>query len=215
VTSSPTPSNSSAPLTAARTAATACCVPRRDSAAHRRIVLHFLRCADGQSLAGIEHDDAARDLHDQFHVVLDHHHADAGIGDPGQQLREHGLVFARQAGGRFVQQQHIGIGGQRASDFHQAAIDVGQVGAGDIERAAIAAKSSRWRQRARTSPETKPRAEQAAQAAAAAGQRHVVGHREAAEQLRGLVRATPWRAMQAASPAGGVWPSVSWPALGR
>ena len=38
------------------------------------------------------------------------------------------LVLARQAGGGLVEQQHLGVGGQRARDLDQAPVDVRQVG---------------------------------------------------------------------------------------
>ncbi len=42
-------------------------------------------------------------------------------GDAAQQRGQPCLVLARQAGGGFVQQQHLRAGGQRAGDLHQAA----------------------------------------------------------------------------------------------
>jgi hypothetical protein len=46
-----------------------------------------------------------RDAHDEFHVVLDQQHADAGRGDALQQRGKLRLVFARQARRGLVEQQ--------------------------------------------------------------------------------------------------------------
>ena len=62
----------------------------------------------------------------EVHVVLDEQHRDVlrQVVDRGEQL---GALVARHAGGRLVEQQHLGLGRERERDFEQPLLAVGEL----------------------------------------------------------------------------------------
>ena len=68
--------------------------------------MHVARQARRDTHPRVDHHHLMRDAHHQRHVVLDQEHRDAGARNPFEQFGEARLVLARQAGGRFVKQQH-------------------------------------------------------------------------------------------------------------
>ena len=72
--------------------------------------------------------------------MLDEHDADAGVGNFAQQVAETRLVVVRQAGGGLVQQQHVGLGGERTRDLDQSPVDVRQIAGPRVRGAGVAAE---------------------------------------------------------------------------
>ena len=58
--------------------------------------------------------------------MLDEQHGDVlrQVGDGGEQL---GALLARHAGGRLVEQQHLGLGRERQRDLQQPLLAVGEL----------------------------------------------------------------------------------------
>src|SRR5215207_3264004 len=93
---------------------------------HVGVALHLLRCALGKRATAVEDEDAIGDLHDELHVVLDEHDGDAAVRDlPDEpvELRRLDGVAARR---RLVEEQHLGLGGERAGDLEALQRAVGQ-----------------------------------------------------------------------------------------
>jgi hypothetical protein len=84
--------------------------------AHASVGGDLLRRAFDQHAPAHQHDDAAREAEHQAHVVLDEEHRDVArqAGDGGENA---GAFFARHAGGRLVEQQHLRLGRERERDF--------------------------------------------------------------------------------------------------
>ena len=75
----------------------------------------------GDLVAEVEDDDAVADRGDQGDVVLDHQHRQAALASqPDHDVAEVARLRVAEAGGRFVQQQHGGSGGDGAGDGDQA-----------------------------------------------------------------------------------------------
>ena len=88
---------------------------------HGRVAGDLARRAAGDLAALVEHHDAARQRHDDLHDVLDDHERDAAAMDVAHQLDRLLHLGRRQAGHRLVEQQHLGLGGQRAGDLQPLA----------------------------------------------------------------------------------------------
>ncbi len=67
----------------------------------------------GQFDAEIHHDDAIDQTHDEIHVVLDEKNGQPLAAQRAQESGERGLFQMAQAGGRFVEDDQEGGGGER------------------------------------------------------------------------------------------------------
>ena len=85
--------------------------------------------AVGDQAALVQHGDAVGQSEHAVDVVLDQQHG-VGVGELADQCADHLAVGFGEAGERFVEQQQLGVGGQRDGDFQQAALAVAEVGAG-------------------------------------------------------------------------------------
>src|ERR1700733_1505939 len=65
---------------------------------------------------------------DQGHVVIDKQNCEAVGGDSVEQVVERFLLTQVEACRRFVEQQHRGIGGERASNLDQALMAIAEAG---------------------------------------------------------------------------------------
>ena len=91
-----------------------------------RIGPDFLGGAVGDFHAVIQDHQFVADAHDEFHVVLDEDHRHAPRQDGVDEVDE-GLGFLGvHAGGRLVEEQELGTGGQGPGDFQPALVAVGQ-----------------------------------------------------------------------------------------
>jgi hypothetical protein len=72
----------------------------------------------------MQHGDAVRDRHHHAHVVLDDDERDRGRETP-QELRGLARLLRRHAGGGLVEQQELGLRGERHGDLDEAPIAVG------------------------------------------------------------------------------------------
>jgi hypothetical protein len=90
-------------------------------------VVEQLRCGPVECQAPhLEHERAVRILERRAHVLLDHQHRRAGVGERAQQ-RHHVLdELGRQADGGLVDQQHARPQEQRAADFELLLLAAGQ-----------------------------------------------------------------------------------------
>ena len=81
----------------------------------------------GDLAAELEHHDPVGDAHHQPHVVLDQQHRVAVVADLADQVHQRGLLARVEPGGRLVEAQQLGLGGQRAGDLQPPLVAVGQV----------------------------------------------------------------------------------------
>ena len=88
---------------------------------HRRVAGDLARRAAGDLAALVEHHDAAGQRDDHLHDVLDDHDGDAAAMDAPHQLDRLAHLGRRQAGHRLVEQQRLGLGGERAGDLQPLA----------------------------------------------------------------------------------------------
>src|SRR3984885_11372735 len=65
---------------------------------------------------------------DQGHVVIDKQNCEALGDDSSKQAMERFLLAQVEACRRFVEQQHRGIGGERASNLNQALMAIAEAG---------------------------------------------------------------------------------------
>ena len=80
----------------------------------------------GDLPAEIQHRDGVRGVHHQLHVVLDQQHRGAALGD-GADRRRQALGFVRRQSRRgLVEQQQPGLRGERASDFQEPLLAIGE-----------------------------------------------------------------------------------------
>ncbi|KAI1697406.1 hypothetical protein Ddc_19716 [Ditylenchus destructor] len=98
------------------------------------VALHVRGRALGDLLAVIEHRHPVAQAHYQRHVVLDQQDGPAVVADAVDQLAQHDLLGRVHAGGRLVQRQQLGVGGQGAGDFQAALVAVGQRARGPAAR---------------------------------------------------------------------------------
>src|SRR5687767_1054229 len=142
---------------------------------HLRVRLHLARRAFEQRHAVVHDEHALGDVHDEVHVVLDHHHRDASLVDgfePFQKKVDFGAVQPRR---RLVQHEKLRPRGERARDLEHALLAVGKR-AGPVARAIGQAHERKQLERL------------AAEASDAAGQealpqRHVLMDMEAGEHV--------------------------------
>ena len=78
-----------------------------------------------------QHDDPVGDGLDVLHVVADQHHGEAALAQPFDQVQHLGGLGHAQRGGRFVQDDELGLAEQRPGDGHGLALAAGQRGDGD------------------------------------------------------------------------------------
>src|SRR4051794_29828338 len=79
------------------------------------VLLDLLRGALGDLPAEVEHDDAVRHRHHQFHVVLDEQHGDVALlVDAADEFSQLALLHRIRTRGRLVQQDHPGVGAEPA-----------------------------------------------------------------------------------------------------
>src|SRR5882762_4475442 len=88
---------------------------------------HFLGRAFGDLLTVIQHDDALRDLHDDFHVVFDEEDRDSLAADVLDELHQLVLFLWIEAGRRLVEHQELGLGAERAGDLQPPLEPIGKV----------------------------------------------------------------------------------------
>src|SRR5262249_15953974 len=98
-----------------------------------RARLNLSRRALGDLLAVVQNGHPIGDLHDHAHVVLDQDDGEVEIGDEAaQQPHERACLALGHAGGRLVQQQELGLGGQRARQLEPPAVTIRKVARDDI-----------------------------------------------------------------------------------
>ena len=74
---------------------------------HRGRRRDFVRRPLADLGAGVEHDDAARHAHHQFHVMLDQNDREADGGKLAEHFVDQRRVRGVETGGRFVERQHV------------------------------------------------------------------------------------------------------------
>ena len=166
--------------------------PRRDRP-RARAASAAISCgrALDQDAARHHDDDAAGEPEHDVHVVLDEQHGDVArqAGDGGEQL---GALVARHAGGRLVQQQHLGLGGERQRDLQQPLLAVGELARqpGGSRRRATATRGWHTPRRPRRGRRcSRSRSCAATPAPLAHGQRHRLQRGQLGEQRVDLERA--------------------------
>ena len=93
---------------------------------HARIGAHRLGRVEGDHLAVDQHGDLVGQAEHHAHVVLDRQQRLAH-GDLADQLDEAGGLAVAHAGGRLVEQDHVGAAGDRDADLERALLGIGQV----------------------------------------------------------------------------------------
>src|SRR5579885_1091106 len=88
---------------------------------------HLLRIAVGDLLAGHEHDKALREAHNRAHDVLDQNDGDALSDQAVHQLENIVDLRVRQARQRFIGDEQLGIGGERARELELSHFDLREV----------------------------------------------------------------------------------------
>ncbi len=72
---------------------------------------------------------ALAQAHDQAHIVIDDQEAEsAGLRQGLQKCKQFAGFRLVHAGGRLVEQQVLGVGGQRSGDLHAALVAVAEAG---------------------------------------------------------------------------------------
>ena len=107
------------------------------SLAHGRRCRDFERRAFCDLGAGVEHDDVARNAHDQLHVVLDQDNCDPDGGELAQQYVDRRRVLGVKPGSRLIEREHGGANGQRAGDLDETLVDVGKRAGRPVDRSDI------------------------------------------------------------------------------
>ena len=116
----------------------------------------------GDLLAVVEHGDVLGDPHDELHVVLDEEDREAAlVAQAAHELRRSGRLLRVHPRRGLVEQEQLGVGGQRAGDLEPALVAVGEVGRHDVEELRRAGR----RRRAARAPSRAPRAPPGARAA--------------------------------------------------
>jgi len=64
----------------------------------------------GDDLSEIHHEDPVRDVHHQFHIVLDQQDGDSPVHDPAQELSERVGFLYVESGCRLIEEQDLRIG---------------------------------------------------------------------------------------------------------
>ena len=91
---------------------------------HLAVGADRLRRALGEDLAPMQHGDAVRDRHHHAHVVLDDDERHRGR-QAAQEGRGLACLLRRHPGGGLVEQQELGLGGERHGDLDEAPVAVG------------------------------------------------------------------------------------------
>src|SRR6516225_7987823 len=86
---------------------------------HICILLHLARRSLSNELAEIKHRNPIGDVHDEAHVMLDEQHGDAGRGDCAQQRSEARRLATIETRRRLIEQQKLGLRGERAGNLKQ------------------------------------------------------------------------------------------------
>ncbi len=94
---------------------------------HVRIEAHLGGRAGGDHLAELDHDDPVADAEHEAHVVVDEQGRRATVDDLAQLTTEHHRLVGVEAGGRLVEAQQLGAGGQRSGDGDELALALGQL----------------------------------------------------------------------------------------
>ena len=95
---------------------------------HARVVAHRRRVALGDLLAVVEHRDLLGDAHHDLHVVLDEQDGEAPLVAQALHERGEGIGFLGVHARRgLVEQQQLGVGGQRPGDLDASLVAVGEV----------------------------------------------------------------------------------------
>src|SRR5437879_1878305 len=94
---------------------------------HRLVLAHLLGRAVGDLAPVVEHDHAVGDVHDHAHVVLDQRDSRVElVVDVEDEAAHVFLLLDVHAGHRLVEQQELGLGGERAPELHALLQPVGQ-----------------------------------------------------------------------------------------
>lgn len=80
----------------------------------------------GDKRTVLKHKELLAHLHDKAHVVLDEQHRHPALADGVDKLNQHRRFGVVHAPGGLVKNDELGIGGERAGDFEQALVAVGQ-----------------------------------------------------------------------------------------
>src|SRR5581483_892841 len=97
--------------------------------AHGRRLADFRRRPGGDDLAVHQHGDAVRQAEDDAHVVLDHHQR-LPFGDPADERHRVLRLGMAHPGGRLVEQDDLGAGGDGDADLQRALFGVREHGGG-------------------------------------------------------------------------------------
>ena len=152
--------------------------------AHVGVGANLLRRAFGEDRAAHQHGDALGEAEHEVHVVLDDEHGDV-LRQRVDGVEDDVALGARHAGGRLVEQQHLGLQAERDRDLDQALAAIGQLRDALLRRRP---RASAFRAAASTSSITSRalagRPQHGRRRADALGDRDVdvLQHREAAEQ---------------------------------
>src|SRR5512137_2146513 len=92
-----------------------------------RIGNYFLRRPFHDFLAGVQHDDPVRDLHDGFHHVLDDHEGHPALTYLLDQLDDLPQLHDREARHGLVEHQHPGLCGQGHRDLKALLVGDGEL----------------------------------------------------------------------------------------
>ena len=93
--------------------------------AHVGVVADLLWRAVREHPSLMQHDDAGGESEDHLHVVLDEEDGERLLHRERPDLREHAIALSgAHPGGRFVQQQKAGLGGEREGNLQQPPIPV-------------------------------------------------------------------------------------------
>src|SRR5581483_3896758 len=147
---------------------------------HRGVAHHGLRLAVGDHAPAVHRDEALDDLHEDVHDVLDPHDRDTAAVHLPYRRDELRRLLVGEPGSDLVEQEHPGIGGERAGELEPLAVQEADGVGGPVRDVRHAAELEHL-DRLRVG---------VAAAAAAAGARsdeHVLEDRHPAERLRDLV----------------------------
>ena len=93
-----------------------CCMPQIGFN-NFRIAAHDVGRTAGDKRTVLKYKELLAHLHDEAHIVLDEQHRHPALADGVDKLDEHRRLGVVHAPGRLVENDELGIGGQRTGDF--------------------------------------------------------------------------------------------------
>src|SRR5581483_1117637 len=158
------------------------------------VVAHGLGRAVGDAAARAQHGHLVAHVHDQADDVLDEDERHAFlVADAAQQRVELGEAVGGEADGRLVHEHDRRLADQRARDLHHALLAEGERGGRPVgelghahEGEGVQRRLLHLRLLAAAALEVEARADEARMRLAVEPGHHVLEHRHAAEELRGL-----------------------------